>query len=206
MSFGFRKSKLDGKEKIFGVDNNVSLPEKYEYNEVLPRVVDQGSNPICVPCSISAYVNWKLNLKDGSHDDNKMDYFSVYRYRSNDGEGMSFKDAFKFISEKGVKTTRGNFKIDDYALVRSVIPLKKAIVANGPCVGALPVYSTDLDDFWKKDGYHFDIIGYHAIAIVGYNTKGFIIRNSWGSSYGKKGYFVIPYKDFGSFVEIWTIL
>jgi Papain family cysteine protease len=33
----------------------------------------------------------------------------------------------------------------------------------------------------------------HAVTIVGYNTDGFIIKNSWGSSWGNKGYAVVSY-------------
>ncbi len=33
----------------------------------------------------------------------------------------------------------------------------------------------------------------HAVTIVGYNADGFIIKNSWGSSWGNKGYAVVSY-------------
>lgn len=35
----------------------------------------------------------------------------------------------------------------------------------------------------------------HAVAIVGYTREGFIIQNSWGSSWGHKGFAVLPYED-----------
>jgi hypothetical protein len=35
----------------------------------------------------------------------------------------------------------------------------------------------------------------HAIAIVGYTREGFIIQNSWGTSWGYKGFAVLPYED-----------
>lgn len=37
--------------------------------------------------------------------------------------------------------------------------------------------------------------GGHAIAIVGYTQDGFIIQNSWGPSWGNKGFAVLPYED-----------
>src|SRR5260221_254225 len=39
------------------------------------------------------------------------------------------------------------------------------------------------------------VVGGHAVLAVGYDdkTKRFIARNSWGSSWGQKGYFTIPY-------------
>jgi C1A family cysteine protease len=39
------------------------------------------------------------------------------------------------------------------------------------------------------------LLGGHAVMAVGYNdiTQRFIVRNSWGIDWGKKGYFTIPY-------------
>jgi hypothetical protein len=38
-------------------------------------------------------------------------------------------------------------------------------------------------------------IGGHAFAIVGYNDEGFIVQNSWGNSWGHKGFGVWTYED-----------
>lgn len=206
MVFGFKKSKLDGSEKVFGGELSALLPDEYSYKNFLPKVVNQGANPICVPCSLSTYVNWKLNLKDGGKIDNKMDYFAVYNSKTTEGDGMSFKEALAYVADKGVKTEKGKFSIKDYALVKNIAGLRKAVVANGPCLGALPVYDTSRNSFWQAGGGAYDIIGYHAISIVGYNKKGFVIRNSWGSSYGDKGYAILPYDEFSKFIEVWTIL
>ena len=81
--------------------------------------------------------------------------------------------------------------------------LKAAIVMNGPCFGALPVYS-DYCDFWINRGQGLQ--GYHAISIVGYNENGFIIRNSWGKGFCEDGYTVIPYDEFNKLIEIWTVM
>lgn len=36
-------------------------------------------------------------------------------------------------------------------------------------------------------------LGGHAMTIVGYNTEGFIVKNSWGKNFGDNGYVVISY-------------
>jgi hypothetical protein len=36
----------------------------------------------------------------------------------------------------------------------------------------------------------------HAVAIVGYTEKGFIIQNSWGESWGNQGFALLPYEDY----------
>lgn len=206
MTFGLKKSKLDGSEKIYGSELSALLPPEYSYKNFLPKVVNQGVNPICVPCSLSTYVNWKMNLADGSKTDNKMDYFSLYKSKTTDGEGMSFKEALSYVANSGVKTEKGIFKIKDYALVKNIAALRKAIVSNGPCIGGLPVYDSGNAAFWKSEFGDSGFLGYHAISIVGYNKKGFILRNSWGNSYGEKGYTILPYDEFNQFIEIWTII
>jgi hypothetical protein len=131
----------------------------------------------------------------------------IYKSRTNkDDNGMTFKDAFKFLRHNCVELKNGcENTIERYAKIGSELQLKQALVMNGPCVGGLPVYDQYKISFWKKeDGNSFQ--GGHAIAIVGYNEKGFIIRNSWGKSYGDEGYSIIPYDEFDSFTELWTII
>ena len=41
----------------------------------------------------------------------------------------------------------------------------------------------------------------HAVVAVGYNSNGWIIRNSWGSSWGNKGHIVLAY---GNTCGIWN--
>ncbi|MEP6887982.1 MAG: C1 family peptidase [Nitrospirales bacterium] len=38
--------------------------------------------------------------------------------------------------------------------------------------------------------------GGHAIALVGYTSQGFVVQNSWGPTWGKKGFALLPYEDF----------
>lgn len=207
VKFGFEPSMLDGSEYIFGAGGGMpqtNLPNTYSYKRFLPGVLNQGSESICVPCSVSAYLNWRENLQTGSKKDNRIDYHEIYDIRTNNGEGMTFKEAFHYLRHHGVSSKCGNLKINEYAMVKNLLLLKMALVMNGPCVGALPVYN-DRSEFWDKspgDGFY----GYHAISIVGYNEDGFIIRNSWGSGFANNGYTMIRYEDFNKLLEIWTII
>ncbi|MDP2921168.1 MAG: C1 family peptidase [Candidatus Omnitrophota bacterium] len=51
-------------------------------------------------------------------------------------------------------------------------------------------------------------LGGHAVLAVGYNQKDerFLVRNSWGSEWGKDGYFTMPYKYLETLsADFWTI-
>lgn len=201
---GFMPSMLDGTEEIFVAPKNMGLPKQYSHKFFLPPVINQGNDPICVPCSLSANINWKMNLKEGVPVDNKVKLYDIFKSRTTEGEGMTFKEAFAYLLFKGVKTKNGIFKINSYARVGNNEQLKFAIVANGPCVAVLPVYNADsADEFWNER--YGKLLGYHAVAVVGYNEDGFIIRNSWGENYGSDGYTLIKEKDANKFQEVWTI-
>lgn len=202
--FGFKPSEMDGSERIFGADEKIELPERYTYRPYLPKVIDQGSDSICVPCTVSAYLNWKENLKNGITKDNKISLFEIYKSRTNKGEGMTYKEAFKYLKHNGVNSKGGVLKINAYGLIRTPLMLKYALVMNGPCCGALPVYNME-PDFWnKKQGDR--LIGYHAISIIGYDEKGFFIRNSWGDRFADGGYTHIKNEDMDIMLELWTII
>ena len=202
--FGFKPSQIDGTERIFSADETIELPDKYTYRPYLPQVLDQGDQSICVPCTVSAYLNWHENLKNGETKDNKISLFDIYKARTNKGEGMTYKDAFKFLRHNGVKSKAGVLKINAYGMIKDIENLRYALVMNGACCGALPVYNT-CSDFWlKKPGD--ELMGYHAISIVGYDKEGFFIRNSWGSGFGDRGYTHIKNKDGDKMLEIWTII
>ena len=202
--FGFKPSQIDGTERIFSADETIELPDKYTYRPYLPQVLDQGDQSICVPCTVSAYLNWHENLKNGETKDNKISLFDIYKVRTNKGEGMTYKEAFKFLRHNGVKSKEGVLKINAYGMIKNIENLRYALVMNGPCCGALPVYNIDSDFWLKKPGDK--LMGYHAISIVGYDEEGFFLRNSWGSGFGDRGYTHIKNNDMDKMLEIWTII
>lgn len=207
MNYGFVPSKLDGSEKKFNEVKGLDIPSSYSFINFLPRVLNQGERPICVPCSISAHLNWNKNVDtDGKNQrDNNIKILEIYNSKTTIGDnGMTFKDALYFLKHTGVHSDLGIMKIDSYAMLGSEIQIKQALLLNGPLVGALPVYN-DSEYFWDKQGNE-SFKGGHAISIVGYNEDGIIIRNSWGSSFGKNGYTNMDWNEIKNFYEIWTII
>ena len=204
-TFGFIPSLITSKTVRFNAPKSMNLPKTYSYKPFLSPVTNQGTQPYCVPHSIATWLNWRENIKTGVKIDNHIRYDDIYySKKTRIGEGMTYQDAFDYLKTKGVKSDKGILKISTPAIVPNEALLKAALIANGPCFGALPVYNSESPTFWKRtDG---SPEGWHSIAIVGWNEEGYIIRNSWGVFFGDRGYITIPYSDAISFREIWTIL
>ncbi len=87
-------------------------------------------------------------------------------------------------------------------VVREVTSMKGCLAEGYPFVFGFTVYDSyesaavartgKLDMPKKKEGLR----GGHAVVAVGYDDskKRFIIRNSWGTAWGIKGYFTMPYQ------------
>ena len=205
MKLGCKPSKLDGTEQIYAQKQNLKIPEAYTYEPYMSPVLNQGSESTCVPCSISAHLNWNHNITAKTNKaDNDVNIKEIYNVRADKkAEGMTIKEALHYIYKHGVSSKAGLMKIRKYAMVKSDYMLKQAILMNGPCLAALKVYNFNFE-FWDKHNGEYQ--GGHCISIIGWNKNGFIIRNSWGSSWGNKGYTLIPYEDFSEMIEIWTII
>ena len=148
----------------------------------------------------------------------------VYNFRQNQGSsGMYLRDVMKILHKRGicreseypygsteppcpfVTENAKNYVIQSYAKVHTIDGLKKALISNGPCIIAFPLYNKGMR-MWipTEKGQHRR--GGHAMTVVGYNSQGFIIRNSWSKHWGDKGYCTYPYGDWGSHWEIWTTI
>lgn len=84
--------------------------------------------------------------------------------------------------------------------------VKRALVENGALITCLMVTegfdSPDKGFRASRRGYER---GYHAVAIVGYSDdkQAWLIRNSWGTWWGDKGYCWLPY-TYG-LIEAWSV-
>lgn len=205
MKLGCKPSKLDGTEQIYSVKQGIKIPEAYTYEPYMSPILNQGNESTCVPCSISAHLNWNHNVTAKTNKaDNGINIKEIYNIRANkNAEGMTIKEALHYLYKHGVSTKVGPMKIRKYALLKSELSLKQAILMNGPCLAALRVYNFGYE-FWDKNLGEYQ--GGHCISIIGWNKNGFIIRNSWGTSWGNKGYTLIPYEDFSQILEMWTII
>lgn len=98
-------------------------------------------------------------------------------------------------------------KIASFARCDRVKDVKKALANDGPCIICVPVYGGG-KYMWRPTDAYPQPRGGHAMTIVGYNERGFIIRNSWGPKWGPwdNGHTLFPYKDWGMHFEVWAVV
>jgi len=117
-------------------------------------------------------------------------------------------------------------KVTAYAKCADFTAVKTAISQNHPVVVGFDVYASfESGTWWTPSGSGLmpypnvrteQLLGGHAVALVGYNdtltgpagTGYFIARNSWGTSWGKSGYFYMPYSvitNTSMSSDFWTV-
>ena len=104
-----------------------------------------------------------------------------------------------------------------YQRVTRVVNQMKGCLASGyPFVFGFSVYESFMSTAVAKNGHaampksNETLEGGHAVLAVGYDDthQWFIVRNSWGTSWGLKGYFTLPYAyliDEHLSDDFWTI-
>ena len=185
-TYGFIKSP-PGDEAIL---EGVASLEEYKRDPITP-VIDQGAEGSCVSQSIYELYAFYRKMKN-----QKLDISATFAYdrrKDKSVEGMTVREAFDIMKAEG--------KIDSFARINNLESLKHAVISNGGALIAMMAKSTG-DDFWKGDS----VLGGHAVAVIGYDKEGLIFKNSWGYGYGCEGKWRLPYSDFQSVIEAWTIL
>ena len=182
MTYGLLKTKFSGDERKF----YSTQPVNKTFSYIPDKIINQGEDPICAACASSVFLNWNYN-KDFNERE-------IFKNAGGTSEGISFKEILQYLRKEGL--------IQEYAIVPSELPLKTAITINGPCLGALLVKDETRSDFWNGTISK----GLHGVAIIGWDDKGFIIQNSWGEDWGKRGLTTLPYERFSEFKELWTII
>jgi hypothetical protein len=205
-----------------------AFPESFKLDEV--TVKNQGSTGSCVAHACSSVVEFHNKRQEGTNTVFSTEF--IYGYRPAGyyvGEGMYIRNALKTLRELGdcpLSDLRGNQKcpeamknveakleelkdkayphrISTYAKVESIDEIKQALMNFGYVVVSMPWYK----DYKLKNGvYTFtseETSGYHCVVIYGWDERGWLVHNSWGSGWGQKGKFVVPF-DF-EWREAWAV-
>lgn len=101
---------------------------------------------------------------------------------------------------KNVYTDALKFQSLQYQRLAQTLGAFRSCLATGyPFVGGITVYNSfhnaDVGGMVPVPSLNDTVEGGHAIMFVGYDDsqKHFIVRNSWGTGWGDKGYFYLPY-------------
>jgi len=196
------------------------LPKSYKCSTSLPRIKNQESVSSCVAHATSSilenYTSNKIKLStnfiygmDGiltGKNDYGMYLVTACKIAKKYGDmteedcsGNSEVPTVTKIAKQVLKDYQKtqyalNFKIDSYYRCSTYNDVKYGIYNYGPVLGCIywhGEYSFDKDVIkfnTKKDG------GYHAIMIYGWNDIGWLVQNSWGTSFGNGGRCIIPYE------------
>ena len=109
-----------------------------------------------------------------------------------------------------------NHQVTAYQRIDTVDQMRACLAEGFPFVFGFTVYESFESQTVARTGKAImpdqreRALGGHAVLAVGYNDaqKRFIVRNSWGTDWGMKGYFTIPYgylasRDLSD--DFWTI-
>jgi C1A family cysteine protease len=127
-------------------------------------------------------------------------------------------DVTKFANKppKICYTEALNYQIISYARINTLDEMRACLAEGYPFVFGFSVYENFESQQMAKTGV-LDMpktgermVGGHAVLGVGYDevTKRFMVRNSWGTDWGKKGFFTMPYEyveDRNLSDDFWTI-
>ena len=210
-------------ESIYQAETTV--PARLNLTNHLPPVRNQGNQGTCAAQSAACMKEWQEHLESDFNEHMSPQY--IYNLRENQlSEGMYCRDVMRILQTYGVcpdkqypygivespdaipndvTTVAKRYTIKSYASISTVMSLKKALWRNGPCLIAFPVYHYGID-MWNQTKPGQVAQGGHAMAVVGYTTTHFIIRNSWGPAWGENGYCNYPFTEWGSHWEVWTTI
>ena len=186
----------------------------------------QGKCGSCYAFGVcAAYEGFKLKTEKVEYDLSEQDLMMKAARKDWSGiiksggcKGYSLNGAISLLNYKGVldesqcrykashyykcPDLESKHRISRWGYTRDANTMKYALENYGPVFGGFAVYS---DFLAYKSGYYEyttgSLKGYHAIAIVGYDSEGWIVKNSWGTRWGEKGFFKIKYNQMNGKVQ-----
>ena len=202
------------------VANEQEFPDTFELWK--PHTKDQGVIGACVAHSLSSVVEYFNHTQEGTDINFSTAY--IYGNRdSYQGYGMYTSEAVHNLMKYGdcpedklsgnlevpdaIEYFEANFKkvspdayphkISTYFEVKGTAAIKSALMQYGPVVIAV-IWTTKSDV--DRNGIlrlhpEAEDCGGHCMYIYGWNKTGWLVGNSWGTTWGKKGNCVLPFDE-----------
>lgn len=210
------------------------LPESIDLRHKCPPVYDQGdlgsctangiagciqfNQPSVMPSRLFIYYNERAIEGDPDQDGGAQIHDGIQSIAS---QGCCPESEWPYdISEFAVKPPTQCYidavkdLINDYISMDNTNDIKQCLNSGYPVVFGMSVYESFESPEVATTGMvpmpadSEQIIGGHCMVIVGYDDSKqcFIVRNSWGNSWGLAGYCYIPYQYISEFAsDFWAI-
>ena len=203
----------------------IPLPKGIDYTSVMTPVRDQGNEGTCVAFASVVGVKEYEDSKEYRKLLQLSPRFAYSLCKKLDGspdeEGTYPRVAMKVLAKFGVcweslwpykpyqqdkpkntafKTAK-RYRIQAYARLHSLQEMRRSLVVNGPFLAGVKVFQSWFSKAARKTGLipmpkpDEDVLGGHAICIVGYDDKRgvFKFKNSWSRKWADKGYGYLKY-------------
>ena len=225
------------KFKTFDKVDRAILPTSVDLRPKMPPVYDQGQLGSCTANAIGAlfeyddknaftpsrlflYYNERVIEHSTGTDSGAMISDGIRSLQTTGicPESMWPYDTSKFTTKPPTScyTTASKYQaLEAHNIHQDVTSMKTCLAYGFPFVVGIAVYSSFESQAVATTGIvpmpdrKEQCLGGHAVLVVGYTSDNhWIVRNSWGTSWGQKGYFTIPYLyllDSNLCSELWTI-
>lgn len=203
-----------------GTSSEAEFPSSFKLT--MPAVKDQGSVGSCVAHAISLVTEYYHKKETNETLKMSTGYIYGNRLLTHwKGSGMYTRDAIKTtvkfgnvpktlfkenievpqainlftnrydaLEEKGVP-----FRFKEYFKLKDEAAIKTALLEGNPVIFSM-VWFNDIeiiDGVMQTTGNKTKGDGGHCMVIYGWDERGWLVQNSWGTSWGNKGRFVMPY-------------
>lgn len=209
--------KIDVRDYTLAKTSRISFPDKFVIGST--TIKNQGRISSCVAhatSSILEYYSRKIlstnfiygiQKKECGHEGKGM-YLRdactiVKKYGDmldedcpgNDGVPDVWEVAEKAFADNDKMERAYAFRIKSYVSLKTKDDIKEAILNYGPVLGAVKWFNSFKYNSKTGclEGEQSGDYGYHAIMIYGWDENGFLCQNSWGTGWGKRGVFTLPY-------------
>jgi len=172
-------------------------------NIYLGPILNQGHTPHCVAYASTSSKNRQERIETGVFKFAATEteyapgqnaaaewlYAECKKIDGSPGDGTYARAALTVLSNQGLPDKDGkSYKIGSYSRLTSVNQIMEAVQYHGPVNGRIPDPNNDL-----IGGHEILVVGYRDKTTLPVETQGLWIKNSWGSSWGAKGFARLPF-------------
>lgn len=197
MTYGLgRVAAFDERSRAFGI-TAIEDRAPRSYTWAAGRQLDQGESPACVGFSWAGELGARPVVI--ATDDQQGRALYAAAQGIDRGEGRNWPEGASVLA--GAKAVKATGHMDEYRWAFGADELAVAVSWTGPAVIGIPwhrsMFDVDAAGVLHPDG---NVVGGHAILVRGYNVKArrFLLRQSWGPSWGKGGDCYLSHADLGA--------